>query len=224
MTQFPSTLAQAVGSRNRFNCSVSSTQADSSKRRNSSFFVLGWNSALLAAAPKGQGVTDCVVLAPLHTPSYCGFPSESTGWMCHTALWPTKPSFLLFWELRFSINVKHLFVWVTVCNMLGENCMKSAAEMCNLHWDLLKYDHLCYNLLILVKGFAWYRKIYNVMDYYFITWAEGKKLQIFAGVFLLHFKLFSVLETQHWGDCWRVFRHKIWYQHITCFIWISKHV
>lgn len=61
--------------------------------------------------------------------------------------------------------------------------MESAAEMWNLHWYLLKYEHLCYNLLILLKGFAWYRKIYNVMDYYFIIWAKGKKLQIFAGFF-----------------------------------------
>lgn len=54
------------------------------------------------------------------------------------------------------------------------------AEAYSLHQYLLKYDHLCYHLLILIKGFAWYRKIYNVMDYYFIIRTKGKKLQIFT--------------------------------------------
>lgn len=96
--------------------------------------------------------------------------------------------------------------------------MKSAAEMYNLHWYLLKYDHLCYNLLILVKGFAWYRKIYNVMDYYFIIWGKGKKLQTFAGVFYCISNFFPLLETQH---CWMVFTHKIWY-HISLVGFVSS--
>lgn len=70
------------------------------------------------------------------------------------------------------------------------------AEAYNLHRYLLKYDHLCYNLLILVKGFAWYRKIYNVMDHYFIIRAKGKKLQIFTVLNCIS-SFFPYLETQH---------------------------
>lgn len=69
------------------------------------------------------------------------------------------------------------------------------AEAYNLHRYLLKYDHLCYNLLILVKGFAWYRKIYNVMDHYFIIRAKGKKLQIFTVLNCIS-SFFPYLETQ----------------------------
>lgn len=139
----------------------------------------------------------------------------------------TEPSFLLFWELRFSINVKHLLVWVTVCDVLGEDCMKSAGEIYNLHWYLLKYDHLCYNLLILVKGFARYRKIYNVMDYYFIIWAKGKKLQIFAGFFYCisnFFQFWKHNTGETVGGCSHTKYGIFVCEHITCFIWISKHV
>lgn len=140
-TYFSSTLAQAANRRNRFNsrCCGSSARADSSKSRNSSFFVFYWNSP----PPKGQGVTDCVVFAPLHTLSYCWIRSESNRPNVPHSL-VTQSSFLILLELRFSINVKHLFIWVSVYNMLGEDCMKSLQQKC------ITYTGTSWNMIIFV--------------------------------------------------------------------------
>lgn len=139
-TYFSSTLDQAANHRNRFNshCSVSSAGADSSKSRNSSFFVFYWNSP----PPKGQGVTDCIVFAPLHTLGYCWVHSESNGPNVLYGL-VTKSSLLLFLELRFLINVKHLFIWVSVYNMLGEERMKSLQKC-------ITYTGTSWNMIIFV--------------------------------------------------------------------------
>lgn len=38
----------------------------------------------------------------------------------------TKSSCLLLLELRFSIDAKHLFIWVSVCNAWGEDSVESS--------------------------------------------------------------------------------------------------
>lgn len=113
---FSSTLAQRANHRNRFSshCSVRSPWADSSKSRNSSFFVFYWSSPPL----KGQGVTDCIVFAPLHALSYCWVHAENNRLNVLPSL-VTKSFFLSLHELIFSINVKHLFTWNNVYSMLG---------------------------------------------------------------------------------------------------------
>lgn len=74
-----------------------------------------------------------------------------------------------------------------------------AGEEVNLHWYCLEYDHLCYNLLIPVNGFAWCRMIYNVMDYYFIIHAKGKKLQIFT-IFTAFQTFFPLIWKHNTGE------------------------
>lgn len=117
--------------------------------------------------------------------------------------------------VRFSINVKHLFIQNNVCNSLGEDCMKSCIQSTQLTpeplgiWSSLLPSPNPYKGICMVQEDL-------QCNYYSIIRAKGKKLQIFTIFLDCISNFFSALERQHWGGHPRVFTHQMQCHHIAC--------